>query len=533
MRGGRPICVWPEQSWSAEEISALNAQQAEPCRRHLNPERMEFTQPLTTQGVHFATLFLQCELPADQADAVAQLLVWSHAWLELLGNQNRQKSAQYQQILDIIEKSSAGDSLAQNSHVLCSLLATQLDLKQVVFLTCHRGKTKVLSVSKVPQYDSRTQPFAQLTAYIDSLHRSGAEDAKVAFAAWLSRNLPETLYQNFAVQYEQQTFGYLVIFYPSDHRDISSEKAKIALFLRYLAPLYFKLYWTQLSFFGRQYDRFSSWLRRRPSPVQFAVYGGVLITAMALLLTPVPVNIKAEAHLEGLVQRAIVVPEDGFLKEVFVKTGEVIHRGQLLAQLDQQAIRLDIQRWQNEKQEYEREYHRELTALNHGQMRIAQAKMAQAQAKLSQFQNRLEKTRITAPIDGVVIKGDLSRAVGAPVKQGQVLYEMAPDDEFKLVLLVAQDDIIKMRSGQQGKLKLNAFPGNPLAFEIEAISSVFEEHGAQVQYRVEARLFDTAEGLRPGMSGTGKVSTQKQALLWVLLQPMVRQLKLWWWIYLG
>ena len=31
-----------------------------------------------------------------------------------------------------------------------------------------------------------------------------------------------------------------------------------------------------------------------------------------------------------------------------------------------------------------------------------------------------------APIPGVIVSGDLSQAIGAPVERGQVLFELAP-----------------------------------------------------------------------------------------------------------
>lgn len=531
--GGKSMSVWPVNGWSDAEVLALTKipshKKMEAGRVRLDANTMQFSQPLKTKGVCFATLFLECTVDDGQVNAVELLLLWSQTWLELLAKKNRESNQQTHHLLDVLEKASAYDDLAKNSYAFCSHLASQLPLKQVVFCTSYRGKVNVLSVSKTPQHDSRTQPFEQLTSLLESMDSDAYEQQKKHFDEWLLRNNPDTNCQVFPLGYEDNVFGYLVIYFSNSHEEIASVRDQISLFIRYLSPMYFKLYWAQLSFLQRMSDRVRTLIFDRTKTTQRLIYTGVIVLCIGMLLIPVDYKVKAEAHIEGSVQRAIVVPEDGYLKEVYVKTGEKIKKGQLIALLDEKSIRLDVQRWKNEKQEYEREYNRELTALNHVQMRIAQAKIAQAQAKLSMFQNRLDKTRIQAPIDGVIIKGDLSRAVGAPVKKGQVLYEMSPNNDFKLVLLVAEERIIHLREGQAGWLQLSAFPSQKMQFKVLAISFVFEEKASQLQYRVEAKLQGVTIGLRPGMTGTGKVIIEKRFWAHVLTQPLIHQLKIWWW----
>ena len=50
--------------------------------------------------------------------------------------------------------------------------------------------------------------------------------------------------------------------------------------------------------------------------------------------------------------------------------------------------------------------------------------------------------------DGIVIKGDLSQNLGAPVQRGEVLMVLAPNDSFRLILEVDEADIAAVRPGQ-------------------------------------------------------------------------------------
>ena len=48
-----------------------------------------------------------------------------------------------------------------------------------------------------------------------------------------------------------------------------------------------------------------------------------------------------------------------------------------------------------------------------------------------------------APFDGVLVSGDLSHSVGAPVERGEVLFELAPLDDYLVVLEVPEAEVEK------------------------------------------------------------------------------------------
>ena len=74
---------------------------------------------------------------------------------------------------------------------------------------------------------------------------------------------------------------------------------------------------------------------------------------------------------------------------------------------------------------------------------------------------QLQRARIEALFDGIVIKGDLGQYLGAPVQRGEVLLLLAPNDSFRLILEVDEADIAAIRPGQDGALALAAEPGGP------------------------------------------------------------------------
>ena len=62
------------------------------------------------------------------------------------------------------------------------------------------------------------------------------------------------------------------------------------------------------------------------------------------------------------------------------------------------------------------------------------------------------RTRLVAPFDGVVVKGDLTQSLGSPVAKGDVLFEVAPLDGYRVILSIDERDISDVREGGRGRL---------------------------------------------------------------------------------
>ena len=59
---------------------------------------------------------------------------------------------------------------------------------------------------------------------------------------------------------------------------------------------------------------------------------------------------SARTLIEGQLQRATVAPFDGYVASASARAGDVVSKGQVLAELDDREIRLELARWQAEKE---------------------------------------------------------------------------------------------------------------------------------------------------------------------------------------
>lgn len=258
-------------------------------------------------------------------------------------------------------------------------------------------------------------------------------------------------------------------------------------------------------------------------------WGAGVLALVALLAMPVPWRVSAPARLEGSVQRAVVAATDGYLQQANVRAGDRVQAGQVLAELASQDLELERSRRESEYRQHEGAFRAAQARADRTQMVSHQSKAAEAQAMLSLVETQLQRARIEAPFDGIVIKGDLSQHLGAPVQRGEVLMVLAPNDSFRLILEVDEGDLAAILPGQRGQLALAAQPEQPLSFVTRRIVPVASTADGRNFFEVEASLQQNLPHLRPGLSGVAKVEAGSRPLGWLLTHRALAWLRLAWW----
>ncbi len=97
------------------------------------------------------------------------------------------------------------------------------------------------------------------------------------------------------------------------------------------------------------------------------------------------------------------------------------------------------------------------------------------------------------------------------------------------MLNVDERDIAEVASGQQGELALSAISGETMPFTVTKVTPVSVVEDGNNFLRVEARLGQSSERLRPGMEGIGKIHIERRKLAWIWTHRLVDWLRLWVW----
>lgn len=249
-------------------------------------------------------------------------------------------------------------------------------------------------------------------------------------------------------------------------------------------------------------------------------------------LVPLDDPVAGRARIEGAEQRVLSAPTDGFIKTAHVRPGDRVAAGAPLLDLLEADLRLEHDRWRSQLTQHENAYAAAMAGADRVAAATSVARIGEAQAQLALIDAQLTRSRLTAPFDGVVIDGDLSQSIGAPVRQGDTLLTLATTGRQRVIVQVDETDIARVTPGQPGHLSVSSLPWQRDALVIERIAPLAKAVDGRNVFEVEARLSAPRADLRPGLLGRADIVTGRAPLLWAWARHSLLRLRvaLWAWL---
>jgi HlyD family secretion protein len=141
----------------------------------------------------------------------------------------------------------------------------------------------------------------------------------------------------------------------------------------------------------------------------------------------------------------------------------------------------------------------------------SEAQLVQLQAQLASVATTLQYTRITSPIDGVVITRsiDPGQTVAASFA-APVLFVLAPDlAQMQVLADIDEADVGKVREGMAASVVVDAFPGKTFHGKVSQIRYSPNEVQGVVTYSAVIDVANPELELRPGMTATVTIATRR------------------------
>ena len=479
----------------------------------------------------------------SQRQAVLQLLQWGTVWLEnAVSSQAGERRTGSVLALDAVGLVSRDLPLAVVGHDLCNFLAERFDCSRVALGIWSGLQVRALSISHQLQFDRRVSQIGQLEFAMEECVDQGQRISLSASSG--DENLPRQAHLQLLedgggnsvcsvpLSAEGESLGALTLLRDDKQGFDDFNLELISLIADHVAPL--------ISL--RQREAHSAWHRMKQSLGGVAVrllgpghlrlkmlVAGSLLTLGLLTLIQTDHRVAANSVIEGAMQQAVVAPFASYLSSSNARAGDLVDQGQVLAVLDDRDLLLEQEKWQSERDKHTKEYQQALAIRDRAKVSIMSARIDQAEAQLRLVDQKLQRTKLRAPFTGVLVSGDLSRSLGAPVERGQLLFEIVPSAGYHVTLEVDEHDVADLKVGQQASLRLTGMPDESIPIRISRIFPVASAEGGSNHFRVEGELEETPEGLRPGMQGVAKVVVGRASMLTVWTSSLVDRLRLWAW----
>lgn len=168
-----------------------------------------------------------------------------------------------------------------------------------------------------------------------------------------------------------------------------------------------------------------------------------------------------------------------------------------------------------------------------GELNTVQTELSQLGESLTAIGDRVDRSELRSPVDGIVNKIAL-KTIGGVVEPAMKLVEIVPADEnLKIIARVPPSDIAFLHPGQAVKVKISAYdPQRYGALDGELVrlgaNSVTDSEG-NIFFEIEVRtkqnyLGDAANPLpiTPGMVAQTEIITGERTILGYLMKPVLR-----------
>ncbi|MGI9590070.1 MAG: HlyD family efflux transporter periplasmic adaptor subunit [Myxococcota bacterium] len=544
----KPLTTWPGEAPLDPELRAAARLALEEERPVIDapggsrPCRVAVPLPAPAGASLVAAITLESGTPVQTA-AAAGALERGAAWLQALA-QSAASGERLRTVLHLIAACLEPERLRDGATAVATELATRFGCERVAVGLLRGQRIRVEALSHSAHFDERTQLVRDLAA---AMEEATDQDRIVALPV-REGTPPCVVSAHEALVPPAGAWSVCTVPLPSGGRAIGAltlERAGDEGFsddsMRFcadvagmLGPALASRLRSETGVLTRGWHHLRAELPKLLEPGHVQLKLGVAAVAASLLLllfAQGSYQVKADATLEGRVRRAIVANVEGYIAEANARAGDLVKAGQLLGQLDERDLKVELRQAQARREQHRVEYFEALAGHERTQANIVRARIAQADAQIALLEEQVSRTRLVAPFDGVVVEGDLTQSLGSPVSKGDVLFEVAPLDGYRIILLIDERDVSDVQAGGRGRLALSATPGRPLPFTVERVTPVATADEGRNVFRAEAQLDHPPEGLRPGLEGVARIDVGDRRLLWIWTHELADWLRLWLWTW--
>lgn len=224
------------------------------------------------------------------------------------------------------------------------------------------------------------------------------------------------------------------------------------------------------------------------------------------------------ASLEAEDEATVVARVGGVVEEILVEEGTPVQAGQALARLDDERLRLEVERANVELAKLERVYERtqkmydkQLVSAEQFEQIRSDFETQKVARDLAQMQ--LEYATVRAPISGVVSTRHIK--TGNMIRENDPAFRVTDFDPLRAVMHVPERELNKLREGQMATLQFDALPGEVFSGRVKLISPTVDPETGTFRAIVEVR--DPSRQVKPGMFG--RVRIQYDQRMGALLIP--------------
>ena len=238
---------------------------------------------------------------------------------------------------------------------------------------------------------------------------------------------------------------------------------------------------------------------------RWALVAGVVVGLLFLAAFPLPMRIDGPAVVAPA-HSARVQPEvAGLVQTVSVREGDTVKQGTVLASLADWQYRAELAAAQAKYETAVSRMNKALAANDGTEAGIESVQADYWNTEVARAQQRLQKTLLRSPIDGVVATPHVEDWVGRDLKPGDAFAEVLDTSRAIVDVAVDQQDVSLLRPGGKASVKLEGFPTRTFRGEVTVVSPKSQLQGEENVFFARVSVPNDGGLIRAGMQGRSKI----------------------------
>ena len=267
--------------------------------------------------------------------------------------------------------------------------------------------------------------------------------------------------------------------------------------------------------------RITRWLASRKV---VRLVAGVAVLLAAIGIIPVPLTALAPAEITSIKPIPVTSPVDGVVREITVKPNEIVKATQVVAVLEDTAIRnrltvseraLDIARADLQRVTY-KSFSDDAARL---ELQVLESRVQEKSAEVAYLSEMLGKLKLTAAYGGVAIFPDAEDLRGKPVQVGERIMVIADPSLIDVTVYLPSDDAVELEAGARVVVFLHVAPLSSIEATITRSSyEATQGPDGTLSYIVRGELLPGHGFPRIGLRGTAKIYAGNVSLAYYLFR---------------
>ena len=245
---------------------------------------------------------------------------------------------------------------------------------------------------------------------------------------------------------------------------------------------------------------------------------GAAAAFVLLFLVPWRFRLTGNARILPGRRAAVTAGVDGVVARVLKVEGDAVKAGEVIATLQDEAYVAAAAAARAAQAIAQADLARARASGDATATFEAETRQKELTARIALEEERLRRTRLVAPIDGVVVTPRVQERVGQSLARGAELAVVADVSAVTAEIAIAEEDAARLAAGQSAEVKVNAYPSRTFAGSVSGIGALVREEGKDRFVVAEMTVANPEGVLKTGMQGRGKVRVGRSAIALIVAE---------------